>query len=159
MKIFFGLFFLVTYNLCFCQLPQQMEWNKLYKGKIDSIVVINQWGYTKETSLNLPNLPEEQIFEKREKGNLKKGRQLLKALQQKKSYEEGFPLLNDTNDKFFFYKNGVQELAVFFSPSTKGLIIYRKEDLIFAGKATHYLQKKISKVIGYNLKKDDILNE
>ncbi|GIZ16591.1 hypothetical protein [Capnocytophaga catalasegens] len=159
MKYLFLSFFFIIYNFCFSQVSTEMKWEKLYRGKIDSIVVVSHSGYTKETSLNIAELPEEQIFEKRQTVNLKKGNKLLRSLQKKCSFNKEYPLLNDVSDTFYFYKNGVEEMVLIFTFSTKGLSIYRKEEFIFAGKATLFLQRKIGKVLGYDIKKIERLNK
>lgn len=40
-----------------------MQWEKLYRGSIDSVIVVSSSGYTKETSPNIEGFPEEQIVE------------------------------------------------------------------------------------------------
>lgn len=152
-------FFFVVCNFCFSQLSTEMKWKKLYRGEVDSIIVVSSSGYTREASPDIPGMPEEQIFEKRQKIHLKEGNKLLKALQKKDSFNEEYPLLNDVCDIFYFYKNGVEEMTLIFTFSTKKLSIYRRDELIFAGKATPFLQRKIGKVLGYNPKKIERLNK
>lgn len=155
---FLPIFFLIC-NVSFGQLSTEMNWEKLYRGEVDSVVVVSSLGYTRETAPNIPGLPEEQIFEKRQKVSLKEGKQLLRALQKKCSFNKEYPLLYDVSDTFYFYKNGVEEMVLIFTFSTKGTSIYRRDELIFAGKATPFLQRKIGKALGYNPKKIERLNK
>ena len=154
---FLPIFFLIC-NVSFGQLSTEMNWEKLYRGEVDSVVVVSSLGYTRETAPDIPGLPEEQIFEKRQKVSLKEGKQLLRALQKKCSFNKEYPLLDDVGDTFYFYKNGVKEMVLIFTFSTKGTSIYRRDELIFAGKATPFLQRKIGKALGYNPKKIERLN-
>ena len=155
---FLPIFFLIC-NVSFGQLSTEMNWEKLYRGEVDSVVVVSSLGYTRETAPDIPELPEEQIFEKRQKVSLKEGTQLLRTLQKKCSFNKEYPLLDDVSDTFYFYKNGVEEMVLIFTFSTKGTSIYRRDELIFAGKATPFLQRKIGKALGYNPKKIERLNK
>ena len=121
--------------------------------------MVSSLGYTRKTAPDIPGLPEEQIFEKRQKVSLKEGKQLLRALQKKCSFNKEYPLLDDVSDTFYFYKNGVEEMVLIFTFSTKGTTIYRRDELIFAGKATPFLQRKTGKALGYNPKKIERLNK
>lgn len=103
---FLPIFFLIC-NVSLGQLSTEMNWEKLYRGEVDSVVVISSLGYTRETAPDIPGLPEEQIFEKRQKVFPKEGKQLLRALQKKCSFNKEYPLLDDVSDTFYFYKNGV----------------------------------------------------
>ena len=49
-------------------------------------------------------------------------------------------------------------MTLIFIFSTKAVTIYRGDDLIFAGSATPFLQKKIGKTLGYNFRKIERLN-
>jgi len=49
-------------------------------------------------------------------------------------------------------------MTLIFTFSTKAVTIYRGDDLIFAGSATPFLQKKIGKTLGYNFRKIERLN-
>ncbi|MGQ4706748.1 hypothetical protein [Capnocytophaga gingivalis] len=104
--------------------------------------MVSSLGYTRKTAPDIPGLPEEQIFEKRQKVSLKEGKQLLRALQKKCSFNKEYPLLDDVSDTFYFYKNGMEEMVLIFTFSTKGTSIYRRDELIFAGKATPFSAKK-----------------
>ena len=149
---FLPIFFLIC-NVSFGQLSTEMNW------EVDSVVVVSSLGYTRETAPDIPGLPEEQIFEKRQKVSLKEGKQLLRALQKKCSFNKEYPLLYDVSDTFYFYKNGMEEMVLIFTFSTKKTSIYRRDELIFAGKATPFLQRKIGKALGYNPKKIERLNK
>ena len=50
MKFLFLILFFSLYNLCFSQLSTAMQWEKLYRGSIDSVIVVSSRGYTKEIS-------------------------------------------------------------------------------------------------------------
>ncbi|WP_238426076.1 hypothetical protein [Capnocytophaga genosp. AHN8471] len=158
MKSLFLILFFSLYNLCFSQLSTAMQWEKLYRGSIDSVIVVSSSGYTKETSPNIEGFPEEQIVETIKKIHYNKGVKLLNALQQKKSFNEAYPLVNDVCDTFYFYRNGQQKMTLIFIFSTRAVTIYRGDDLIFAGSATPFLQKKIGKTLGYNFRKIEGLN-
>ena len=128
----FRLFFLLLPCLTLAQYPKEMDFSKLYQGKIDSVAVIHRTGWTKETSwLEAPE--EERITEKRRRLPLSKGKRLLKILQDKTVYKEVYPLLNDVVSSFLFYANGNEVLTMHFSTETKQLTVYRGDELIFAG--------------------------
>ena len=57
------------------------------------MIVVSSRGYTKETSPNIEGFPEEQIVETIKKIHYNKGVKLLNALQQKKSFNEAYPLV------------------------------------------------------------------
>ena len=80
MKSLFLILFFSLYNLCFSQLSTAMQWEKLYRGSIDSVIVVSSSGYTKETSPNIEGFPEEQIVETIKKIHYNKGVKLLNAL-------------------------------------------------------------------------------
>ena len=138
----FRLFFLLLPCLTLAQYPKEMDFSKLYQGKIDSVAVIHRTGWTKETSwLEAPE--EERITEERKSLSLSKGRLLLKILQDKTVYKEEYPWVIDVVSSFLFYANGNEVLTLHFSTATKQLTIYRGDELIFAGMSKGKLTKKL----------------
>ena len=138
----FRLFFLLLPCLTLAQYPKEMDFSKLYQGKIDSVAVIHRTGWTKETSwLEAPE--EERITEERKSLSLSKGKLLLKILQDKTVYKEEYPWVIDVVSSFLFYANGNEVLTLHFSTATKQLTIYRGDELIFAGMSKGKLTKKL----------------
>ena len=138
----FRLFFLLHPCLTLAQYPKEMDFSKLYQGKIDSVAVIHRTGWTKETSwLEAPE--EERITEERKSLSLSKGKLLLKILQDKTVYKEEYPWVIDVVSSFLFYANGNEVLTLHFSTATKQLTIYRGDELIFAGMSKGKLTKKL----------------
>ena len=138
----FRLFFLLLPCLTLAQYPKEMDFSKLYQGKIDSVAVIHRTGWTKETSwLEAPE--EERITEERKSLSLSKGKLLLKILQDKTVYKEECPWVIDVVSSFLFYANGNEVLTLHFSTATKQLTIYRGDELIFAGMSKGKLTKKL----------------
>ena len=138
----FRLFFLLLPCLTLAQYPKEMDFSKLYQGKIDSVAVIHRTGWTKETSwLEAPE--EERITEERKSLSLSKGKLLLKILQDKTVYKEEYPWVIDVVSSFLFYANGKEVLTLHFSTATKQLRIYKGEELIFAGMSKGKLTKKL----------------
>ncbi len=77
--------FLFLPCIALAQYPKEMDFSKLYQGKIDSVAVIHRTGWTKETSC--PDAPEEErITEERKLLALSKGKQLLRILKDKTVY-------------------------------------------------------------------------
>ena len=67
------LFLFLLPCIALAQYPKEMDFSKLYQGKIDSVAVIHRTGWTKETSwLGAPE--EERITEKRKLLPLSKGK-------------------------------------------------------------------------------------
>ena len=59
--------------IALAQYPKEMDFSKLYQGKLDSVAVVHRTGWTKETSwLEAPE--EERITEKRKLLPLSKGK-------------------------------------------------------------------------------------
>ena len=84
------LFLFLLPCLTLAQYPKEMDFSKLYQGKIDSVAVIHRTGWTKETSwLEAPE--EERITEERKRLPLSKGKRLLKILKDKTVYKEEYP--------------------------------------------------------------------
>ena len=138
----FRLFFLLLPCLTLAQYPKEMDFSKLYQGKIDSVAVIHRTGWTKETSwLEAPE--EERITEERKSLSLSKGKLLLKILQDKTVYKEECPWVIDVVSSFLFYANGNEVLTLHFSTATKQLTIYKGDELIFAGMSKGKLTKKL----------------
>ena len=146
----FRLFFLLLPCLALAQYPKEMDFSKLYQGKIDSVAVIHRTGWTKETSwLEAPE--EERITEERKSLSLSKGKLLLKILQDKTVYKEEYPWVIDVVSSFLFYANGNEVLTLHFSTATKQLTIYRGDELIFAGMSKGKLTKKLIHYLYFNL--------
>ena len=138
----FRLFFLRLPCLTLAQYPKEMDFSKLYQGKIDSVAVIHRTGWTKETSwLEAPE--KERITEERKRLSLSKGKRLLRILQDKTVYKEECPWVIDVVSSFLFYANGNEVLTLHFSTATKQLTIYRGDELIFAGMSKGKLTKKL----------------
>ena len=73
------LFLFLLPCLTLAQYPKEMDFSKLYQGKIDSVAVIHRTGWTKET-LWTGAPEEERITEERRRLPLSKGKRLLKIL-------------------------------------------------------------------------------
>ena len=148
-KTIFKFLFLLP-CIALAQYPKAMDFNKLYQGKLDSVVAIHRTGWTKETSQ--PGAPEEErITEKRKRLPLSKGKRLLKMLQDKIVYKEEYPWVIDVVSSFLFYANGNEVLTLHFSTATKQLTIYRGDELIFAGTSKGKLTKKLIRYLYPNL--------
>ncbi|MBI1646837.1 hypothetical protein I7X30_07155 [Capnocytophaga sp. 051621] len=136
------LFLFLLPCLALAQCPKEMDFSKLYQGKIDSVAVIHRMGWTKETSW--PGAPEEErITEERRRLPLSKGKRLLKILKDKTVYKEEYPWVIDVVSSFHFYVRGNEVLTMYFSTETKQLTMYREDELIFAGMSKGKLTKKL----------------